>query len=164
MWIRCCFMYSHSACISAQVFCVCVLCWWCVFLSSSVCILLYSWQCETPSASSQVCVCTCVRSCTFVCVWEGNRQTGPSYGLHAVIEESRLWDMPGCQEHPLPTLYTLTAFHSSVWMQLQSIVSSASSCHLETGPSASSTAWYEIRQLLPSHFWLWFTHVYYVFV
>lgn len=128
--------------------CLCL----CVFLSGSVCILLYSWQCKTPCASSQVWVCTCICICTFVCVWERNRQTGLSYGLHAVTEESRLWDMPGCQEHPPPTLYRLTAFHSSVWMQPQSTVSSASSCHLETGPSASSSAWYEIRQLLPSYF------------
>lgn len=88
----------------------------CVFLCGSVCILLYSWQCETPRASSQVCMCTCIRICSFVCVCERNRQTGLSYGLHAVTEESRLWDMPGCQEHPPPTLYRLTAFDSSVWM------------------------------------------------
>lgn len=124
----------------------------CVFLCGSVCILLYSWQCETPRASSQVCMCTCIRICSFVCVCERNRQTGLSYGLHAVTEESRLWDMPGCQEHPPPTLYRLTAFDSSVWMRLQSAVSSASSCHLETWPSASSSAGYEIRQLLPIYF------------
>lgn len=34
------------------------------------------------------------------CVCEWRRQTGLSYRLHAVTEESRLWDMPGCQEHP----------------------------------------------------------------
>ena len=141
---RCCLMCLKSAC-------TCV--WLCVFACVpllSVCILLYSWQCETPRASRQVCVRTCICIRMLVCVWKRNRQTGLSYGLHAVTKESRLWDMPGCQEHPPPTLYRLTAFHSSVWMHLQSSISSASSCHLETGPSTPSSAWCEIRQLLPS--------------
>lgn len=114
-------------------------------------------SCATPGSLRSPTLpdrCACahlfVSLCLCVCEWE--RQTGLSYGLHAVTEESRLWDMPGCQEHPLPTLYWLTAFHSSVWMQEHSSIASASSCHLESGPSASTTAWYEIRQLLPSYF------------
>lgn len=131
---------------------VCVLIWLCVYP-------LCSWQCETPCASSQVCVHTWISMSTCVCVWVwvGNRQAGLSYGLHAVTEESRLWDVPGCQEHPPPTLYTLTAFHSSVRLLLQSTVSSASPRHLEIGPSASSPAWYEIKQLLVPYFLSWLT-------
>lgn len=63
--------------------------------------------------------------CPNVCVCVRKKQTGLSYGPHAVNEKSRLWDMPGCQEHPPPTLYRLPAFHSSVWMQVQSAVSPA---------------------------------------
>lgn len=62
-----------------------------------------------PRTSSQVCMCTRICIFTRVCVWE--RQTERSLlWFHAVTEESRLWDMPGCQEHPPPTLYTLTVF------------------------------------------------------
>lgn len=98
-------------------------------------------RCGCAHLFVSLCLCVWVRETDRTLLW-----------LHAVTEESRLWDMPGCQEHPLPTLYRLTAFHSSVWMQEHSSISSASSCHLESGPSASSTAWYEIRQLLPSYF------------
>lgn len=151
MWIRCCFMCLNSACT-----CVCV-------CSHSLCVYpalqLAVWDPPCFQPGVHVHMHLYLYDCVRVCMRERNRQTGFSYGLHAVTEESRLWDMPGCQEHPPPTLYRLTALHSSVWMQLQSTVSSASSCHLETGPSAPSTAWYEIRQLLPTYFLAWFTTV-----
>lgn len=136
----------------------------CVCSSLAQCVSCSTAGSVRPPALPARCACAHVFVSTFVCVRERNRQTGLSYGLHAVNEESRLWGMPGCQEHPPPTLYSLTAFHSSVWMQLESAVSSASSCHLETEPSASSSAWYEIRQLLPSDFLAWFTNVYCLFV
>lgn len=142
-------MCSHFACT-----CVCV----CASLSQCV-----SWS-TAGSVRTPALPARCVHVFVSECVWVRKKQTGLSYGLHAVNEESRLWDMPGCQEHPPPTLYRLPPFHSSVWMQVQSAVSPASSCHLETAPSASSSAWYEIRQLLHSYFLAWFTNVCCIFI
>lgn len=127
----------------------------CVFHAVSVCIPVYSCQCEAPlSFQPGVHVYWYLDVCART--WDRTL----SYGLHAVTAESRLWDVPGCQEYPPPILYRLAAFHSSVWMQMQSASSLASSCHLETEPSASSSAWCEIRRLLPPYLLVCFTNVY----
>lgn len=125
-----------------------------LFHAVSVCILVYSCQCEAPLSFQPG-----VHMYWYLDVCARTWDRTLSYGLHAVTAESRLWDVPGCQEHPPPAFYRLTAFHSSVWMQMQSAGSPASSCHLETEPSASSSAWCEIRRLLPPYLLVCFTNV-----
>lgn len=123
--------------------CMCSLCSSFVFISVSTAGSV------RPPALPARCARVFVSVCAHVRVCMQEKETGLSYGLHAVTKESRLWDIPGCQEHPPPTLYRLTAYHSSVWIQLQSDVYSASTCHLETAPSASSSAWYELDSYCP---------------
>lgn len=119
-----------------------------VVLLVTVSILLYSWQWETPCTSSQVC------PCISICEREREREeTRLSHRLHAVTKESRLWGMPGCQEHP-----TIIQTHSLQCSALMAnAVDSVSSFHLDIGPHQPILkSWFTVFVMLASKWdWYW---------
>lgn len=145
-------MCSHFACT-----CVCV----CVCSSLSQCV---SWSTagsvRTPAFPAR-CAHVFVSEC--VCVWERNRQDSPMGPMLSM----RKADYGTCQgvrntPHQHYTDSQLSTHLYGCKCKAPSLL--LFSCHLETASSASSSAWYEIRQLLHSYFLAWFTNVCCIFI
>lgn len=128
-------------------------------MSRCVCVLVFVSVSTAGSVRPPVLPTRCARvfvsKCAHVGVCMQEREIGLSYGLHAVTKESRLWDMPRCQEHPLPTLYRHTAFHC-----MDTTAKPHLFCfHLPSGDRAKCFLLSLIWQLLPLCSQAWFTSV-----